>query len=136
MSIHLRDPVEIAPNLEPGVRIGSASWVTISYSQRPGREGRVRYRWTIIRDGLRDETHDDIQSGCQGGNLRDGLSSLLTFLGAFAEANRPHYGERVDRENCDLFPECLADWACLHASEIKMAAAAIEENPDCMREEP
>ena len=41
----LHDPFQIAPNLEPGLRIGDA-WITLAYSNRPHPEGRQRYEWT------------------------------------------------------------------------------------------
>ena len=133
-SIMLRDPVVIAPNLEPGVRIGADSWVTISYSSRPGSDGRTRCRWTVMRHGLPDVIGHDLQSGCGGGNLRRGLVDLLCFLGAFAEAHRPGR-TKYEGDNSELFPEELAEWAYLNSDEISMAQIEVEENTECMKEE-
>ena len=124
----------ICPNLEAGVRIGDG-WVTISYSPRPGREGRTRYKYTIIRKDAPDITGDDQQSGCQGGNLREGLESLLSFLGAFASANNPGYADMGRDENDDLFPKELGEWAYLNSDEIGMAQCEVEETKDCINEE-
>ena len=134
MSILLRDPVVIAPNLEPGVRIGPAAWVTISYSGRQPRKGRTRYRWTVMRHGLPDVIGHDLQSGCGGGSLREGLASLLSFLSAFAEEDDPRIEHRYG-DRSGLFPAELWEWAHLNSDEIGMAQVEIEENPECMKEE-
>lgn len=78
---------------------------------------------------------DDLQSGCQGGDLRGGLVSLLSFLGACAES----YSYKLRRpdsepENLDLFPAPVAEWAYLHRTEIELTRWEVEETEDCIVE--
>ncbi len=124
----LKDPVQITPSLLSGVKIGDA-YVSIRYADRDGRNGRTRYRWEIVLPDGREFSGDDLQSGCQGGDLRGGLESLLCFLGAFAEAQR-----YPGSENVDLFPTELADWAQANADEFSMLESEITETPDCIQE--
>ena len=112
-------PFEIAPNLEPGLRIGDA-WITLAYSAILHPEGRQRYVWTWMR-GAREESGDDLASGCGGGTLIEGFDSLLAFLSAFAEAKDP------DDENHDLFPECMREWAEQNSDEIGMLQCEIDD---------
>lgn len=71
----------------------------------------------------------DLKSGCQGGDQRQGMESLLSFLGAAAES----YGYTLypgrQSENCDLFPAFIVQWAHQHAEEISMAQYEIENPP-------
>lgn len=129
--MQLRSPVQIAPNLEAGLRVGDSSWLTIDYAKRPGRDGRTRYRYTIIRDGQPDITDDNLRSGCQGGSLQEGLESLCSYLGAFAESW--NYAG-ADGESADLFPTELAEWACEHSDEISMLGLELEETPNLIEE--
>jgi hypothetical protein len=74
-------------------------------------------------------TARDLKSGCQGGSERDGMESLLSFLGAAAESYRYHHGMAED-SNTDLFPEHICEWAYQHDGEISMAALDMEEHTD------
>jgi hypothetical protein len=122
----LTNPVQISSSLQPCIRIGGAE-VCIEYSNRPGRDGRVRYRWQINMPDGTEYSDDDIQSGCQGGSLQEGMESLLSFLGAAAESY-------PDGENADLFPLEVVEWAAQHSDEISMAQLEVEENKDCIIE--
>lgn len=115
----LHDPFQIAHNLEPGLRIGDA-WITLQYSNRPHPEGRQRYCWKWFR-GAREESGDDLSSGCGGGTLIKGFDSMLSFLGAFASATEQ------DEENYDLFPESMREWAELYSDEISMLELEIDD---------
>ena len=132
MKLTLRTPVEICPNLMAGVKIGDG-YVTIEYSRRPGREGRTRYHYVILVPGHPDVEGDDLQSGGGGGDLRSGLESLLSFLGAFAEAWRPGR-RRVDGDNSNLFPESIGEWAYRNSDAISMAELEVTENQNCIEE--
>lgn len=118
----LYSPFEIAPNLEPGLRIGDA-WVTLSYSPRPHPERRQRYRWTWIC-GDKEVSDDDLCSGVGGGTLIKGFESMLSFLSAFAEARRP------DSENHCLFPRSMREWAEECSDEIEMMELEISDALD------
>ena len=115
----LNPPFIIAPNLEPGLRIGDA-WITLSYSNRPHPEGRQRYEWTWFRGG-REESGDDLASGVGGGTLQEGFESMLAFLSAFASATEP------DSENHNLFPESMSEWAEQNSEEIDMMRLEIDD---------
>jgi hypothetical protein len=136
--MQLTYPAIITPRLLAGVQIDNA-FISIDYSAREGREGRTRYQFHIdIADdenGQRVEhSDDDLQSGCQGGSLREGLESLLSFLSACGES--VNHATRTGRagENADLFPPAIAEWAAQHSDEIAIAALEVEETPDCILE--
>ena len=121
----IKEPCIITPRLLPGLKLGEA-FVSIEYSDRPGDNGRDRYRWHIdLPEG--EFSDDDLQSGCQGGSLAEGLSSLLSFLTAAAESYR--YRERTGREgeNEDLFPAEVVAWAADNADDLSMLHCEIEE---------
>jgi len=131
----LSHPFIIGSRLLPAVKIGDTT-VSITFSDRPGDERRSRYRYYI--DGGCAYTNDDIPSGVGGGDLRKGMESLLSFLGATAESVQyaTRTGKRVsETENGELFPPWVADWAAQHSDELSLAALEIEENPNCMEEE-
>lgn len=68
----------------------------------------------------------DLRSGCQGGTTDEGMFSLLSFLGAAAEAY--DYTVRTGREsdNGEMFTAFIVEWAYQHADEISMAAYDLE----------
>lgn len=100
----LTKPVQIAPNLAAGVLI-DGHWITVNYAYNPGSEGRTRYQWEIIFPGGDSATGDDLQSGCQGGNLTEGLTSFLSFLSACGESLRyQEYSGRAG-DNAELFTD-------------------------------
>ena len=123
----LHPPFLISPSLKPALRIGDA-WLELTYARREGREGRTRYAWSVLLPDGAEEAGDDLQSGCGGGNLQEGFGSLLSFLGACAEAI--DYQERTGREsdNADLFPPRVAAWAAdVGTDAFSMLALEIEE---------
>lgn len=129
----LCSPIIITPRLLPGVQIGKA-FVAIQYSRRPGREGRTRYQWFIDLPDGREFAGDDLQSGCCGGSLQNGLESLLSFLGAAAESYRYdmrkniHDSNRDGDSNSDLFPAPVVEWAYQNSDELSMLQCELEEN--------
>ena len=107
-------PCVITSQLEAGLRLADGSELSITYSNRDGCEGRTRYSYTI---DLNDDsgctyTNDDLQSGCQGGNLQDGLKSLLSFLGSADE---------------EMFPAFVCEWASQNDMELTAAQMDLEE---------
>jgi len=128
----LHPPVQISPRLHPGVFVGGA-WVSICYADRPGDDGRVRYRWHVDIDG-QVYTGDDLQSGCKGGSLQEGLESLLAFLAAFAEAIDCQQRTGHKSYNAGLFPEGMAEWASENSDEIAMLELELSENPGVIEE--
>ena len=116
----LKKPFQISARLLPALHIGGA-WVQLERLPGLNSENRTVYRWTIdLPDGA-EFTGSDLRSGCGGGSLQSGFESLLSFLGAFAEA-----GE--DRENSDLFPAGLREWAESAADEIAVTACDLDES--------
>lgn len=93
------------------------------------REGRTVFTYTLKGAGI-DHEASDLKSGCgsNGREDRDGMTSLLSFLGAAVESYR--YGGlcwKADT-NCELFPPAVVEWAYQHDGEISMAAYEYE-NP-------
>lgn len=130
----LSPPFLISSRLLPAVRIGDAT-VQLEFSSRPGREGRARYRWTIDFDNGETFSDDDLQSGCGGGTIAEGFSSLLSFLSACGESHR--YREATGRggDNADLFPAPVAQWAAENEDDLALLSCELDENPEAYFEE-
>lgn len=126
----LKAPLMICPNLAAGIAIGGG-YLTITYANRPGREGRVRYRWEVIFPNGSDMSDDDLQSGCQGGNLTSGFCSLLSFVTAAIESReyREHKGiAEIDPDtNENAFPAKVLDFLAPFNDELTMVQCEIEE---------
>ena len=126
----LHAPLIITPRLMAGVQIGTPpAWVSIGNGPR-NAEGRTVYGVFIdLPDGTEHEV-TDLCSGCGGGSIQDGLASLLSFLGAAAEAY--HYRGRQGSGEYDsaetLFPPAVVQWAAENADEISILAYDIEES--------
>jgi hypothetical protein len=103
-----------------GLKIGDG-WVSIEYAG--GLDRRQMYHYCIDLPGFEYEA-TDLSSGCGGGTLQQGLESLLSFLGAFAESRR--YGN-PESDNWNMFPEKLAEWATENADEIGILASDLGE---------
>ena len=75
-------------------------------------------------------TARDLKSGCQGGSEQDGMESLLSFLGAAAEAY--YYTLLTGRkpDNGDLFPDFVVQWAYFNSDEISMVVYEMENAGD------
>jgi len=124
--MQLTNPVGITPRLLPGVQVGNG-WIAIDYAG-VDPNGRDIYHYYI---DLQDYTHHgvDLYSGCQGGSLQEGLSSLLSFLDAWVEALQ-HQGS----ENANLFPQKLQEWAVGSADEIGMLSYHLKETENLILE--
>jgi len=130
----LHAPAEITPRLLPGVRVNGA-FVSIEYSPRPGDRGRTRYRYHIDLPGHKGKyTGDDLQSGRQGGNLQEGLESLLCFLGAYGESVSYHERTESKGENADLFPAHIGEWCAENSDELTMLELELSEAPGAIQE--
>ncbi len=126
----LRSPFQISSRLLPALHIAGA-WMQLEYSRIPRREGRTRYRWTIDLPNGESFSKDDLQSGCQGGNLQEGFESLLSFLDAAGES----YNYRgPDGENADLFPPAVVQWAADNSDQIFLAFQGLEDSPNLIEE--
>ncbi len=129
----LHAPIEITARLLPGIKVGDA-YLSICYADRPGNEGRTRYRYFIdLPNGVEYE-NDDLQSGCDGGNLAAGLSELLFFLAACGESMECRPGEEPG-ENADLFPSSVAKWCAENSDELSALSAELEETETVLIEE-
>lgn len=130
MPLKLSAPFMISSRLLPAVCIGNA---TISIAEH-GRsaDNRPRYRYWIDRPNLPTYESADLSGGVGAPhNVREGMESLISFLGACAESVA--YGERSGRpgENADLFPPEIGAWAAEHADDLAMMECDIQENPEC-----
>jgi len=129
----LHSPFCISARLLPAVRVGTA-FVSIEFSKRPGREGRARYQYHIDAPDF-TYTGDDLQSGCQGGSLQEGMESLLSFLGAAAESYS--YRQRTGRagENEDSFPANVVEWAYQNSDELSSLGYELQETKNLITNE-
>jgi hypothetical protein len=125
MSTTLKDPFFISSWLTPAVRVADAV-ISIEYGDATP-DGRVRYRYVIEFPCHSCHRGDDLKSGVGGGALKQGMESLLSFLSACGESNRP--GRRG--ENADLFPPIVAEWCYENQDEIELVRTQIEETEDC-----
>jgi len=119
----LQAPFEISARLLPSVHIGE-SFISITFDGETP-DGRARYRYYLDTPTF-DYENNDLASGVGGGSLQAGMESLLSFLGAAAEAYR--YGMRggSKSENADLFPEHVMEWAYLNEDELGVRACEME----------
>jgi hypothetical protein len=121
----LQEPFIITARLMAGVKIGNA-FISIGQGER-NSEGRTQYGVYIdLPDGSEHEI-TDLRSGCQGGDIQEGMASLLSFLGAAAES---YAYKGMEGEHSDLFPEAVTKWAYQNSDEISMVALEIEETPN------
>jgi hypothetical protein len=95
------------------------------------REGRTVFTYTLQGAGI-NYTASDLKSGCGRGGRedRDGMESLLSFLGAAAESYRYTMRTGRESENGDLFPKEIMEWAYQNDGEINMAAYELENPQD------
>lgn len=119
-------PLIITARLLPGARVGDG-YVSIEYSPRQPPSGRTRYRY-FVDVGNRSHKGSDLQSGVGGGDLQEGLRSLLSFLSAAGEGYS--YEQRTGRksDNTGLFPKWLSEWAADNEDELSMLSLEIEES--------
>ena len=118
-------PIEIAPNLCPGVRLGS-HWLTVDYDGIT-EDRRTRYRWECIGNGG-PWVGNDLCSGVGGGDLQAGLVNLLSFLSAAIESNAYRRRTGYGGENADLFPADMLDALEDLSDEISTLALDLEES--------
>jgi hypothetical protein len=134
----LHPPFQISARLLPALRIGDA-WLHLEHSDRPGDQGRDRYRWTLDLPDDSEYTDDDLQSGVQGGSLQEGFGSLLAFLGAAAESlewRLRHNTKEADEDSNErLFPTRVVEWAYQNDDEICSLRIEIEESEHPLIEE-
>jgi hypothetical protein len=137
MAITLRDPFKISARLLPSVEINGAT-LSLGYG-RYTRDGRMQYDvWIDLPDGTEHQI-TDLRSGVGGGDLKQGFTSLLSFLGAAAESYQ--YRVFVKREdtpdpdsNEGLFDPAIVEWAYGCSDEISMLKIEIEESEDLIVE--
>lgn len=119
-------PFSISSRLLPELRIGKAS-IQLEYDLgAPDDEGRTVYRWIIdLPEGENEKSFssNDLRSGCGGGNLFEGFTSLLSFLEAAGESYR-YNGEQG--ENSGSFPLEVTKWAAQNLDEISLLRLDLE----------
>ena len=131
----IRKPCIITSRLLPGVRLSDGSVISIRYSKHRGDEGRVRYEYLIDLPDGRCHEGNDLQSGVGGGTLREGMVSLLSFLGASAEAYKAVTFRGRSSDNEGLFPDFIEEWAYQNDDELAMLRCMVEETLDCIEED-
>lgn len=136
--MELRNPVIITPRLQAGVAIRQGeeiAFVSIDYSKRNGDSGRTRYVYTIDMPDGQTYSGSDLQSGCQGGSLQEGLESLLAFLSGAGEAYSAAMRNRdLDDWDSSYFPLNVAEWAYQVSDEIDMLRLDLAEMDGTMDE--
>jgi hypothetical protein len=128
----LHSPFFISARLMPAIEIGN---VTISIAFSPtATKGKSRYNvWFDFPNG-KSYQDTSLRSGGCGGNLQEGMASLLSFLGAAGESYS--YTMRTGRksDNADLFEKPIVKWAYQNLDEISMIAYELEETKGLLEE--
>ena len=124
--MELSSPTIITSRLMAGVRVDDAE-ISIEYDGT-NHEGRTRYRYWIDIKGEPECTDNDLHSGVGGGDLNNGLRSLLSFLSACGESVA--YARQTGRtgENDGLFPKHVAAWCDANSDELTMLGIEVEES--------
>lgn len=127
----------ISSRLMAAVKISDAV-VSIEILDTITHDGRDVYNVWIDLPSGEEFNITDIQSGCQGGTLQKGMASLLSFLGAAAEAyaHRIRIGdmELYQDSNESLFVPAVVEWAAQNSDEIACLACELEENKELILE--
>ena len=123
--MNLKHPFIITARLLPGLKIGTA-FISIETTGTTS-EGRTRYRYHIDAEGF-EYSNEDLKSGCGGGSVEEGMTSLLSFLDAAAESAGHYMRTGSKGDNFDLFPDQVTQWAYNHSDEIAMLQCEIEES--------
>ena len=97
----------------------SVAWASHDYVER-----RDTYRWTVTTLDHVEWSGEDLRGGTgEAVDLPAMLASLLSFLGAFAEARQ--YGTE-ESDNWGLFPDGLSEWAVAVGDGFALAAEELE----------
>lgn len=125
----LQAPCFITSRLRAGIKCGSLT-ISIAFNDKD-LDGRVNYRYWIDSDDGQEFYGEDLSSGIGGGSLQDGLESLLSFMGAAAEAYA--YEQRGRKsDNGELFPAWLMEACYVNSDELQMAQCELEETPNAI----
>lgn len=119
------EPLVITARLMAGARVGD-SFISIEIAEQES-SGRDRYRIYIDMPGGREFEIDDLRSGCQGGDIYEGMENLLGFLGAAVESHRYRLRTGREGENEDLFVHEVVEWAEENENELTSLQIDLEE---------
>lgn len=105
--------------------------ISLWASKKKNAERRVIFGYEISLESGYKYHSSDLKSGCQGGNLKEGMGSLLSFLSAAGESF--NYAERkgldgMEGENSEMFPREITEWASNNCDELTMAGMEIKES--------
>lgn len=120
--MQLHAPFVISPRLLPALYIGDAF---LSLESVPAR-GNVHAPVFLLDIGNECHTIDDLQSGAGGfRSAVEAFETLLSFMEACAESRAFTLRTGIKGENCDIFPEPVAQWCADNASALECARADI-----------
>lgn len=126
----LHHPLIITSRLMPGLEIGGGT-ISLALPGSRAASGRAHYVVWIDLPGGAEHEVTTLQSGCGGGNIQDGLSSLLSFLDAAVESRRYREwqgGSEIDPDgNEGLFPPAVVDWTSENSDEISILQCELDE---------
>lgn len=116
----LKEPFFISSRLLPSVRVADA---VIGIEVVGTEARRLRYRHTIDFDDSR-KTHIEktVRSGVGNGDLRGGMTALLSFLLAASQGG----------DMAGEFPPRVERWAKANSDEIGIVLEEVESTPDCV----
>jgi hypothetical protein len=120
----LQSPMIITSRLKPGIKVGDSTISIMDYGRN--FEGRTEYKYWIDTPDF-EYDNDDMKSGCQGGSVKEGLESLLSFLGACGESYAYEMRTGIEGDNLDLFPQHVAEWCYQNSDELSMVAYELEQ---------
>lgn len=111
-------------------------WTASVWHVRTDPDGRDVYAWVVMDDDrtviAHDRDHDYVSTGRQGGDAREALSALVSFLSADGEA----YGGAMRRREAPdpgqewIFDIAVAEWSYDQADALAMAACEIDDDDE------
>lgn len=132
--MRIKSPCIITPRLLPGVKVGDAI-LSIEQTDNITPDDRDIYRYYLDTPEF-EYTAADLFSGVGGhAGLQAMLASCLGFLAACAESGQFELRTGRTRENTDLFPSHVGEWAMTQSDELGILAVELKETENLIVEE-
>ena len=126
----LHAPMFIGSRLMAAVKVADGGTIHIE----PSRTEGLHTVWHYVIETAEHGTHEDsdLRSPIEDSDIHKAMSSLLSFLGAAAEAYRHEMRTSRETENSDMFPDAINEWAYLYDTELFELQEALAD-PEGLR---